>query len=285
MADSKVEHKREEHAAHQDDLLWTTKLAASQSQALNGRRMPGLKSKIAGILDEKFERFFKTVERLEQRAKEGSIESRISTEPANRADRADRDLNSKMQAGIVEVTGTLGKALGEFQKGLASSPAGTESRDSSSRNSGANNSARQQQAAQRARQQLARATEVQRSWVALTAQILGVNLKRLGVAPSELDDIRLHLIREGALSYERLKELTRLPDSLDPSSELKVLEDIKVLMMAYVVQTTQEQILEELDTEDDRGELGLPKTIANKLLDIPEIDVDPNKLIELGLSF
>jgi hypothetical protein len=75
-----------------------------------------------------------------------------------------------------------------------------------------------------------------------------------------------------------------LPDSLDPAAELKALEDIKTLMLAYVVQATQEQILADLEKGEELEPIELPKTVSSRFLEIPEIDVDPSKLLELGLG-
>jgi len=292
MANNKVEQKkdtpaqhkseqRKEQAAKQDDLLWTQRLAVSPGQALSGRGMPTLKSRIAGLLDERFDKLFKSVEASKLAKKEGSIQQRLKGEPANRADPKPQATPRTQQA-ITGVKGAFNEALAQADRFSPRAP-DAESRDNTTRRATPQQVARQKAV----QQQITRAADASRqSWIVFASQLIGANLKRLGVEPSELDDIRLFLIREGAASYAELKKLTRLPDSLDPAAELKALEDIKVLMMAYVVQATQEQILAELETEEEaKDPLGLPTTVANRFADIPEVEVDPSKLLELGLVF
>lgn len=277
MAESKTEQRAHDHAAKQDDLLWTTKLAASQSQALAGRLLPSLKSRVAGILDDRFEKFFKAVsdEALGQKA--GSVEQRLAGEPANRDDRTQANVQ-RTQDAVTLVRGAFDAAIGEAQK-FSPSTAGTESRDNRERPATPQQISRRQAHAK----DLAKLVDsAQRSWVTFAAQLIGANLKRLGVEPSELDDIRLHLIREGAASYEELKKLTRLPDSLDPAAELKAVEDIKTLMLAYVVQATQEQILEDLESDLEKEPLGFSKPLLNRFSGIPEREIDQAKLLELA---
>lgn len=280
MAETKIEQRSQEHAAKQDDLLWTSKLAAGQTQALAGRLMPTLKSRIAGILDERFERFFKSVEEQAAGAKDGSTFKGTGTETSTKETRAQQSQASKTQDAVTLVRGAFDAALSEAPR-FSPQAAGAESRDNRERPPTQQQVSRKQAHAQ----QLARiAQSAQQSWVIFAAQLIGANLKRLGLEPSELDDIRLFLIRQGAASYNELKKLTRLPDSLDPAAELKALEDIKTLMLAYVVQATQEQILSDLELNDEKEPIGFPKPIVNRFSDIPEKEVDPSKLLELGLA-
>lgn len=279
MAENKVEQRAQEHSAQQDDLLWTSKLAAGQSQAMAGRLMPSLKSRIAGILDERFERFFKSVEKQAAGGKEGSQQQILGADAATRESRVQAQA-AKTQDAVTLVRGAFEAALNEGPR-FSPRAASTESRDLRERVPTEQQTSRRQEHAQ----QLSKLAEsAQRSWVVFAAQLIGANLKRLGVEPSELDDIRLHLIREGAASYDELKKLTRLPDSLDQATELKALEDIKTLMLAYVVQATQEQILNDLELGEDKEPLGFSKAMINRFSDIPERDVDPSKLLELGLA-
>ena len=285
MADSKIEHKRDhqqQDAAVRDDLLWTNKLAASQLQALSGRVMPTLKSRLAGVLDEKFEQFFKNLADKGLVKDLGAVGQRVPSDPANRDDFKPKTQERTQQA-VTLVRSVFDQAIGEADR-FSPRAAGTESRDERPRQPATTARAAESKVSHQ-QQQIARAAEVsQRSWITFASQLIGANLKRLGVEPSELDDIRLYLIRQGAASYEELKKLTRLPDSLDPAAELKALEDIKTLMLAYVVQATQEQILADLEKGEDLEPIELPKTVSSRFLEIPEIDVDPSKLLELGLG-
>lgn len=285
MADNKIEQKREHQqhdAAVRDDLLWTNKLAASQSQALSGRVMPTLKSRVSGVIDERFEQFLK---KLEDKGLLKGAQATAQRLPSDTANRPDLKLKADPGdgQGVTLVRGVFDRALGETSR-FSPTAAGTESRDERPTRAADTERATHSKLSQ-AQQQIARAAEVsQRSWVVFASQLIGANLNRIGVSPSEIDDIRLFLIRQGAASYDELNKLTRLPDSLDPSAQLKALEDIKTLMLAYVVQATQEQILSDIETGNDKEPIELPKTTASRYLGIPEIDVDPNKLIEMGVG-
>mgnify|MGYP006275246861 CR=1 FL=1 len=277
MAESKIEQRAEAHAAQQDDLLWTRKLAAGPSQALTGRLLPSLKSRVASLLDERFEKFFKTVSEEAAGRKQGSVEQRVRAERDLRQEQAAQNTD-RTQNAVTQIKGAFDAAIVEAQR-FSPTAAGTESRDNRERPTTPQQLSRRQEHAK----ELAKLVDTaQRSWVTFAAQLIGANLKRLGVEPSELDDIRLFLIREGAASYEELKRLTRLPDSLDPAAELKALEDVRTLMLAYVVQATQEQILADLESESEVEPLGFPKPLVNRFAGIPEREIDQEKLLELA---
>lgn len=283
VADNRTEHKHDQQAhnsAVADDLLWTTKLS-TPSQALNSRSLPSLKSRIATILEERFEKFYSA---LKAQDKLGSLE-RVGTliNPEQSA-RTERQVPPKesILAGAALVKGAFDAGLSEAQRlspTTAPATAVIESQNNQARSATPQPSARRD-----IQQQASRSAEVaQHSWVVFASQLIGANLKRLGLEPSEIDDIRLQLVREGAASYEELKRLTRLPDSLDPATEAKILEDIRVMMLGYFAHTLQERIME--DIENGVGvttALAIPGSIANRLLGIPEIDIEPSKLVEMA---
>ena len=283
VADNRTEHKHDQQAhnsAVADDLLWTTKLS-TPSQALNSRSLPSLKSRIATILEERFEKFYSA---LKAQDKLGSLE-RVGTliNPEQSA-RTERQVPPKesILAGAALVKGAFDAGLSEAQRlspTMAPATAVIESQNNQARSATPQPSARRD-----IQQQASRSAEVaQHSWVVFASQLIGANLKRLGLEPSEIDDIRLQLVREGAASYEELKRLTRLPDSLDPATEAKILEDIRVMMLGYFAHTLQERIMEDIENGVEvTTALTIPGSIANRLLGIPEIDIEPSKLVEMA---
>ena len=283
VADNRTEHKHDQQAhnsAVADDLLWTTKLS-TPSQALNSRSLPSLKSRIATILEERFEKFYSA---LKAQDKLGSLERVGTLINPEQSERAERQVPPKesILAGAALVKGAFDAGLSEAQRlspTMAPATAVIEAQNNQARSATPQPSARRD-----IQQQASRSAEVaQHSWVVFASQLIGANLKRLGLEPSEIDDIRLQLVREGAASYEELKRLTRLPDSLDPATEAKILEDIRVMMLGYFAHTLQERIMEDIENGVEvTTALTIPGSIANRLLAIPEIDIDPSKLFEMA---
>ena len=283
VADNRTEHKHDQQAhnsAVADDLLWTNKLT-TPSQALNSRSLPSLKSRIATILEERFEKFYSA---LKAQDKLGSLERVGTLINPEQSERAERQVPPKesILAGAALVKGAFDAGLSEAQRlspTMAPATAVIESQNNQARSATPQPSARRD-----IQQQASRSAEVaQHSWVVFASQLIGANLKRLGLEPSEIDDIRLQLVREGAASYEELKRLTRLPDSLDPATEAKILEDIRVMMLGYFAHTLQERIMEDIENGVEvTTALTIPGSIANRLLGIPEIDIDPSKLFEMA---
>ena len=283
VADNRTEHKHDQQAhnsAVADDLLWTNKLT-TPSQALNSRSLPSLKSRIATILEERFEKFYSA---LKAQDKLGSLERVGTLINPEQSERAERQVPPKesILAGAALVKGAFDAGLSEAQRlspTMAPATAVIESQNNQARTATPQPSARRD-----IQQQASRSAEVaQHSWVVFASQLIGANLKRLGLEPSEIDDIRLQLVREGAASYEELKRLTRLPDSLDPATEAKILEDIRVMMLGYFAHTLQERIMEDIENGVEvTTALTIPGSIANRLLAIPEIDIDPSKLFEMA---
>lgn len=283
VADNRTEHKHDQQAhnsAVADDLLWTNKLT-TPSQALNSRSLPSLKSRIATILEERFEKFYSA---LKAQDKLGSLERVGTLINPEQSERAERQVPPKesILAGAALVKGAFDAGLSEAQRlspTMAPATAVIESQNNQARSATPQPSARRD-----IQQQASRSAEVaQHSWVVFASQLIGANLKRLGLEPSEIDDIRLQLVREGAASYEELKRLTRLPDSLDPATEAKILEDIRVMMLGYFAHTLQERIMEDIENGVEvTTALTIPGSIANRLLGIPEIDIEPSKLVEMA---
>ena len=248
---------------------------------MNSRSLPSLKSRIATILEERFEKFYSA---LKAQDKLGSLERVGTLINPEQSERAERQVPPKesILAGAALVKGAFDAGLSEAQRlspTTAPATAVIESQNNQARSATPQPSARRD-----IQQQASRSAEVaQHSWVVFASQLIGANLKRLGLEPSEIDDIRLQLVREGAASYEELKRLTRLPDSLDPATEAKILEDIRVMMLGYFAHTLQERILEDIENGVEvTTALTIPGSIANRLLGIPEIDIEPSKLVEMA---
>lgn len=283
VADNRTEHKHDQQAhnsAVADDLLWTTKLS-TPSQALNSRSLPSLKSRIATILEERFEKFYSA---LKAQDKLGSLEQVGTLINPEQSARTERQVPPKesILAGAALVKGAFDAGLSEAQRlspTMAPATAVIEAQNNQARSATPQPSARRD-----IQQQAIRSAEVaQHSWLVFASQLIGANLKRLGLEPSEIDDIRLQLVREGAASYEELKRLTRLPDSLDPVTEAKILEDIRVMMLGYFAHTLQERIMADIENGVEvTTALTIPGSIANRLLGIPEIDIEPSKLVEMA---
>jgi hypothetical protein len=122
------------------------------------------------------------------------------------------------------------------------------------------------------------------SWVWVASQALGANLKRLGFEPSTLDDIRVGLIRVLAAGYEKLKLLTRLPASLNPAAPEKVVDDIRVMALAFMMnellaKSVKDQEEQEQEQENQKQELEIPRSVSNRYKDIPAIIYDPMEVV------
>jgi len=118
------------------------------------------------------------------------------------------------------------------------------------------------------------------SWVWIASQALGANLKRLGFEPSELDDIRVSLIRVLAADFPKLKLLTKLPSSLSPAAPEKVIDDIRVMALAYMMNELLTKSVKDLEEQEEQEEnqkqdLEIPRSVSNRFKDIPAIVYDP----------
>ena len=288
MAENKIEQRQAHHAAEQDDLLWTSKLALNQTQSLTGRSISAPKSRLGGVAAELYERVLKSLGTKGSLEKFSSMEERLKSFVAGQG-QVDASRNVRVQATVNLIKDIFSEALGHSER-LSPSSARAESRNDKVQAAVEQESARSKRSQQQ--QQSARMVEsAQRTWITFACQLMGANLKRLGFEPSELDDIRLELIRQGAATYAGLKKLDRLPDSLDASvpsadpealktSELKAVEDIRTLLIAYVVQAVLEQIVKDLESEEEKKPIPIPKWLTNKFSDIPEIEVDLTKLVQ-----
>jgi hypothetical protein len=118
--------------------------------------------------------------------------------------------------------------------------------------------------------------------VVLLSQLLNADLKRLGVEPDELDDIRMLLIRGEAARYDKLQLLSRLPDSLAPEATTKVLEDLRTMAMAYVFFVMNERLKEQSEEERaNQRPFELPHSLRNAFKGIPEIDFAPEEILKV----
>lgn len=287
--------------AKQDDLLWTTR------QALQQRAMPMPKSAVGNILDKRFATLFSSL-RSEKRdgAKSESSGGEREGEGAQLAGRTSEDApqlkpaDAPRTTGLEESPAMAAPAMAPLEvttsidapQFVAASDDAPQFRDPVSQQSGTQPG-----------QEVLRAPEVAPpSWVWVASQALGANLKRLGFEPSELDDIRVSLIRVLAAEFPKLKLLTKLPSSLSPSAPEKVIDDIRVMALAHMMnellaksvkdlekeQEEKEKAAEEKQVEEQQEEVNtqqeedsqkhnfeIPRSVSNRYKDIPAIIFDP----------
>lgn len=119
------------------------------------------------------------------------------------------------------------------------------------------------------------------SWVMLLHQVLKTDVTRLGVEPSELDDIRVLLIKNEATQYEKLQLLSRLPDSLAPEAVTKIFEDIRTMAAGYIAFVLIERTKGEPQQEEEvKQSLEVPRSVSSPFFGIPIIDFDPADILQ-----
>jgi hypothetical protein len=132
------------------------------------------------------------------------------------------------------------------------------------------------------KQQQTNLTTDQNAWLMWLSQVLKSDLKRLGLEPDEFADIRILLIKREATEYDKLKLLSRLPDSLAPEAVNKIFDDVRTMAASYVAFILVERAKSRIDEEgDDIAQISeVPASIKGAFYGIPEIDFDPQKLLE-----
>jgi hypothetical protein len=121
----------------------------------------------------------------------------------------------------------------------------------------------------------------QPSWVWMLSQLLQTDLKRLGLEPDELDDIRILLIKNEATQFEKLQMLSRLPDSLSPEAVTKIFEDIRTMAAGYVAFVLVERVKSQQQRGEEVKQLPeVPRSVSSPFFGIPLIDFDPEDILK-----
>jgi hypothetical protein len=119
----------------------------------------------------------------------------------------------------------------------------------------------------------------QASWVWMLSQLLQADLKRLGLEPDELDDIRVFLIKSEAAKFDKLDLLSKLPDSLSPEAVTKIFEDIRTMAAGYIAFVMVERAKSQ-DSEDEVKQLSqVPRSIVSPFFGIPSFEFDPEEIL------
>ncbi len=120
----------------------------------------------------------------------------------------------------------------------------------------------------------------QLSWTWILSQLLRKNLKRLGLEPDEMDDIRVFLIKTEAAKYEKLELLSRLPDSLSPEAVTKIFEDIRTMAAGYIAYVVVERVKSQLEEEGELKQMPeLPRSVVSPFYGIETLEFDPEEVL------
>ncbi len=118
------------------------------------------------------------------------------------------------------------------------------------------------------------------SWTWVLSQLLRKNLKRLGLEPDELDDIRVFLIKTEAAKYEKLELLSRLPDSLSPEAVTKIFEDIRTMAAGYIAYVVIERVKSQVEEEGELKQMPeLPRSVVSPFYGIETLEFDPEEVL------
>jgi hypothetical protein len=123
--------------------------------------------------------------------------------------------------------------------------------------------------------------QAQMQWVWMLSQLLQTDLKRLGLEPDELNDIRILLIKKEAGEFDKLKLLSQLPDSLSPDAQAKIFEDIRTMAAGYVAVVMIERAKSEIAQGGEVSPIyEIPRSIGNAFYAIPPIDFEPEDILK-----
>jgi hypothetical protein len=118
------------------------------------------------------------------------------------------------------------------------------------------------------------------SWTWILSQLLRKNLKRLGLEPDEMDDIRVFLIKTEAAKYEKLELLSRLPDSLSPEAVTKIFEDIRTMAAGYIAYVVVERVKSQVEEEGELKQMPeLPRSVVSPFYGIETLEFDPEEVL------
>jgi hypothetical protein len=118
------------------------------------------------------------------------------------------------------------------------------------------------------------------SWTWVLSQLLRKNLKRLGLEPDEMDDIRVFLIKNEAAKYEKLELLSRLPDSLSPEAATKIFEDIRTMAAGYIAYVFVERVKSQVEEQGELKQMPeLPRSVISPFYGIETLEFDPEDVL------
>lgn len=120
----------------------------------------------------------------------------------------------------------------------------------------------------------------QTPWIWVLSQLLKTDLKRLGLEPDELNDIRVFLIKSEAAKYDKLELLSRLPDSLSPEAKTKIFEDIRTLAAGYIAFVMIERVKSQVEKGEEVKQIPeLPRSVVSPFYDVKSIEFDPEEVL------
>ena len=101
-------------------------------------------------------------------------------------------------------------------------------------------------------------------------------------------DEQVELVRGVARQYPRLTELTRFPATLQLVSPGKIIDQIRTLALAYIVNETIDRTLKDNQSkgaqeENQKQNLTIPRTIISPFVGIPTMAFDPTDLVGSSL--
>ena len=241
------------------------------------------RSKLGALIEERLGKLYAEMgEELDPAKKKdpSRIQDRTSIEGGEQ-DTADWDNTPSMggTTGSAGMLATPGEQMLENAATLQDRTTPTEKKLSPPKAPGIREPQQKQQSTTRRQQQQTQIT--QNLWVWMLSQLLQTDLERLGLAPDELNDIRVFLIKNEAKKYDKLELLSKLPASLSPEAVTKIFEDIRTMAAGYIAFVTVERLKSELEGEEEVKQMPqLPRSISSPFYEIPLIDFDPEDIMK-----
>lgn len=103
-------------------------------------------------------------------------------------------------------------------------------------------------------------------------------------------DLQIELVRDIARQYPPLKTLTRLPDSLDPAAPCKIVDDVRSMALAFMLNEVVLRTMKEVQRAKEEGrsereahglpKLSIPRSITARYVGIPAIEYGPLDLVD-----
>lgn len=256
-------------------------LRAQQLLALRVIAPP--RSKLGALIEERLGKLYAEMGEELDRAKKKDVlrvQDRTAIEPEER-DTTDWD-NAPSMGGTTGSAGVLAtprEQVHESTTTLQDRTTPTEKKLSPPKAPGIREPQQRKQSSAPRQQQQSQATQT--PWVWMLSQLLQTDLERLGLAPDELNDIRVFLIKNEAKKYEKLELLSKLPASLSPEAVTKIFEDIRTMAAGYVAFVTVERLKSESETEEGVKHMPqLPRSISSPFYEIPLMDFDPEDVMK-----
>ena len=241
------------------------------------------RSKLGALIEERLGKLYAEMgEELDPAKKKdpSRIQDRTSIEGEAQG-RAARDNTPSMggTTGSAGMLATPGEQMLENAATLQDRTTPTEKKLSPPKPPGIREPQQKQQSTTTSQQQQTQLTQA--PWVWMLSQLLQTDLDRLGLAPDELNDIRVFLIKNEAKKYDKLELLSKLPASLSPEAVTKIFEDIRTMAAGYIAFVTVERLKSELEGEEEVKQMPqLPRSISSPFYEIPLIDFDPEDIMK-----